>query len=230
MTFGMPWTVELCHPQHSRKPFQVLKILRVQDPATLTFRHLDLHGTGKLIGAQVSEVGTSAKDGENCSASLSKFLLLSKRNEKSSRWGQKFKYRLVESKYPLSAFCDTCYTWRNCCYSDLIAFCYSYVGTSNGTRQQKTGSMTGRKTYRQKCSGIGLHLPVAPTAPASSTSSRFKPQRISHLISAPSHGHNTKPFPYRGQLVLERDNRTPDLTIRSLKQRLENPRLLVTLY
>lgn len=228
MTSGMPRTVELCHLHHSTKPFQVLKILRVQDPATLTFRHLNLHGTGKLIGAEMSGVGTSAKDGGNHSASLSKFLLLSKRNEKSSRLGQKFKDRLAESKYPLSAFHDTCYTWGNCCYSDLIAF--SYLGTSSGTRQQKTGSMTGRKTYWQKCLGIGLHLSVAPTAPASSTLFRFKPQRISHFISAPSHGHNAKPFPYRGPFVSERDNRALELPIRSLNQRLENhPRLLATL-
>lgn len=179
----MPWTAELCHPHHSRKPFQVLKVLRVQDPATLTFRYLDLHGTGKLAGAEVSGVGTSAKDGENHSASLKKFLLLSKRNEKKSRLGQKFKDRLAESYFPLSAFCDTCYTRRNCCYSDLIAFSYSHMGTSSSTRQQKTGPMTGRKTYWQKCSGTRFHLPVAPTAPAHSISFRFKPQRISHLIS-----------------------------------------------
>lgn len=94
------------------------------------------------------------------------------------------------------------------------------MGKSSGTRQQKTDSMTGRKTYWQKCSGIGLYLSVAPTAPASSTSFRFEPQN--HLISAPSHGHSAKPFPYRGQFVLERDNRTSELTIRSLNQRMEN--------
>lgn len=109
MTSGMPWTVELCHPHDSRKPFQVLKILRVQDSATRTFRHLNLHGTGKLIGAEMAGVGTSAKDGENHSAFLSKFLLLSKRNEKSSRLGQKFKDKLAESKRSLSTFCDACW-------------------------------------------------------------------------------------------------------------------------
>lgn len=96
------------------------------------------------------------------------------------------------------------------------------MATRSGTRQQKTGSMTGKRTYWQKCSGIGIHLSVAPTAPASSTSFRFKPWRISHLISALRHGHNAKPFPYRAQFVLEKDNRAPDLTMRSLNQRLGN--------
>ena len=81
----------------------------MQEPATLTFRHLDLYSAGKFIGAKVSEVETSLKDGENHSASLSKFLLLSKRNEASSRLGQKFKDELAEPKPPLSTFCDTSY-------------------------------------------------------------------------------------------------------------------------
>lgn len=87
---------------------KVLQILREQEPATLTFRHLDFCSAGKLR-AEVSEVETSPKDAENHSASLSKFLLLSERNEASSKLGQKFKGELTEPKPLLFAFCDTSY-------------------------------------------------------------------------------------------------------------------------
>lgn len=38
------------------------------------------------------------------------------------------------------------------------------------------------------------------------------------LISAQSHSHNAKPSQCRGRSVLERDNGTPGLTIRSINQ------------
>lgn len=60
-----------------------------------------------------SEVETSPKDGQNHSASLIKFLLLSRRNKAGSRLGQKFKDELAEPKTPLSTFVTPLITWRN---------------------------------------------------------------------------------------------------------------------
>lgn len=126
-------------------------------------------------------------------------------------------------------------TRRNCCYSDLIAFILAWVQAvaQGGSRKQVPRyANLGRKTHWQKCSGTGFHLSLTPTAPTNSKSCRFKTQRIGQLISARSHSLNAKPFQYRGQFVLERDNRTLDLTMASLNQRevgIPCPRVLATL-
>lgn len=179
---------------------------------------------------------TSPKDGENHSASLSNFLLLSRRNEESSRLGQKFKDELAEPKPPQSTFCDTSYHvhklllfWFN---SILLILAWVQAVAQGSRKQVPWYTNVGSKTHWQKCSGTGFHLSLTPMAPSNSKSCRFKTQRIGQLISAQSHSHNVKPFQYRAQFVLERDNRTPDLTMRSLSQRevgIPWPRALVTL-